>query len=141
MNSKHHQRGAALFLALCCLAVLCAMSAAFYEGVHGALRDQNASHWRMTAACLANAGMEKALAALNANAGTYAGETDTPLGDQTGHQTTFSVEVRREDAGRFAVVAVGTVVEGSLVLGRATVEAVVERSGGQGLRVTQWKER
>jgi type II secretory pathway component PulK len=141
VKTKRQQRGAALLLALCCLAVLTIMSAAFFEDVHRAIRDQNASRWRFVAASLANAGMEKAIAAMNARTAAYSGETDSPLGDQADHRTTFSVEVQHDAAsGRFVVVSTGLVQEGPLILGKARIEAVLERGQDQHLRVTRWKE-
>jgi type II secretory pathway component PulK len=93
----------ALLAVVVYLFIVTALSAAFFQTVHQTMDQARKAERRNQCLYLAEAGVEKAIAALRAYPEVYRSETDTTLGPGT-----FSVEVTPlAEAGAFRIRATG----------------------------------
>src|SRR3990170_7829049 len=80
VSSFQFASGQMMIIAIIFLAVVLVISAALFTSVAGFLRFGSNSILREQATNLAEAGIDRAIWKLNETAGSYTGETNTPLG-------------------------------------------------------------
>ena len=141
MTTKHGKEGAALVVALVFLAIVAAMTSAFFMVVQQAIKAEEDAYWKVVAQSLAEAGVEKAATTLQTAGTQYSGEADTLLGDQKQCARTFSTEVRPGlKAGTYEIRATGTVRNDLVLIKQVHVEVLLEPGAAGRLRVARWKE-
>ena len=119
MRNKKRNEGTALLMAIVLVFILGITSAALWRYLHATMH-QGRLHEKIEAAqCLAEAGLEKAVAELRVRPASYRGEDKTPLG-----KGLFSVRVHEgHGPGQYRIVATGALSDGTVVLARRTLEA------------------
>jgi len=131
----NNNRGAAMLLALGVLAIMTISLSAVLTWFHVTFNYTNLEETRQTCSHIAEAGLDKALAELQAGNRTYSGETDTPLGDGS-----FSVAVA--PAGRpgwLAIQSTGTLPRGAAsVVVRLREEVQLDPAGN--VLAIEWRE-
>ena len=115
-------------VAMVTMFTISALSATFLLTIHRSLDAERRDRHGDAAQALALAGVNKAMAALAADA-AYAGERDTVLGEGA-----FSVTVERFDEG-FRVESTGRLADWAHEISAVTLRAVVVRARGGGLRL------
>ncbi|MCX5769766.1 MAG: hypothetical protein NTZ09_05780 [Candidatus Hydrogenedentes bacterium] len=130
-----HNRGAAMLLALSALAIMTISLSATLAWFHVTFKYTTLNEARQVCSHIAEAGLDKALAELQAGNRTYTGETNTSLGDGS-----FSVAVAPADrAGWLAILSTGTLPRGATsVTVRLREEVQVDPAGT--IRAIEWRE-
>jgi len=121
------ESGVALLIAIAFLAILGIGSGVLWSQLHGRLEHAGQFEERETARALAEAGIEKAIAAL-AQDRSYTGESETPIGDGV-----FSVEVFAQAEEQYRVIGTGVFVEEGQVMARQELAAELRFAPGGGL--------
>ena len=116
MKRDTGRNGSALLMAIVLVAALSVGAAAVIRLTHITLRESGKTVKTETARQLADAGIEKAVAMLRADA-AYAGESNTPLGAGR-----FTVRVTREGAA-YTISSLGEVVFHGQVMHDAALHA------------------
>lgn len=134
---KHGERGMAMFVVIGLLAVLMMLSGTMFVFLHQSATHLNTLSKRQVCLNLAEAGIDKALAELQAGQADYAGEQHTPLGDGF-----FSVTVKRQEDGSRLIDASGLLADGAVRVAEAriTALAVLDERGAL-RRLTQHEVR
>lgn len=116
------ERGMALVAVVMYLGIVTLVGSAFCVTVHRVIEAQVRIEWREAGMCLADAGVDKALASLCVDP-AYRGERDTALGDGD-----FSVTVEpAEAADTYRIASTGRMGDATRTLAEShvVVEAVV----------------
>jgi len=116
-TARERREGTALLAVVAYLGIVSILSGTFFVAVNRALDRAAAQESREVGRCLAESGVEKALAELRADPG-YPGETGAVLGEGT-----FSVAVERGANGVYRIVSTGARTEGRVVPVTVEVEA------------------
>jgi len=136
MKHPANRRGFALLMALGYLAVLSMAASVFLVYLNRAVTQGRNTELKTVALHLADAGVDKALAALQTAPEAYAGEAQTPLGEGR-----FSVEIERNGApGQCSIISTGEVTDGDRVLSRARVVAEARLDPDGAVRSLDWTE-
>lgn len=128
------QRGSALIFVVILLTVMAVGSTAMWRYLHF-----NGEHGRRVtetakAIHLAEAGLEKAIAALREQGAAYQGETNTALGDGR-----FSIRVQpTAETGAWTLRSTGELTDGQLVLKRVTLKGALKLSSSGAVAEYHW---
>jgi len=126
----------ALYLVIGFLTALMIASGAFFTLLHRTPEHARAAERHQICLNIAEGGLDKALAELQARPGAYRGEQDTPLG-----QGVFTVEVEPARAPRsYRLASTGSLRDGTVVLARARVVATVAVAADGAIAVLTWRE-
>jgi len=130
-----NNRGAAMLLALGVLAIMTISLSAVLTWFHVTFNYTNLQEARQTCSHIAEAGLDKVLAELQAGNRTYSGETETTLGDGS-----FSVVVAPANRpGWLAIASTGTLPRGaSSVVVRLREEVQLDPAGN--VLAIEWRE-
>lgn len=130
-----NNRGAAMLLALAALAIMTISMSAALTWFHVTFNYTNLQEARQTCSHIAEAGLDKALAELQAGNRTYTGEPDTALGDGT-----FSVAVAPADrSGWLSIQSTGTLPRGAASIVVRLREEVQFNPAGR-ITALEWRE-
>lgn len=129
---RSSREGAALFAVVVYVGIVGLLGAAFVAGVNRAVDQAQRQETLGTCRLLAEAGVEKAIAALQTDP-AYLGETGTPLGDGA-----FTVTVEPA-GGAYRIVSTGAVAESPIGSARVRLAAEVQFSGASVVRL-RWLE-
>lgn len=110
------------------LGIVSLLSGAFFVAMNRAMDRVSVQEAREAGRCLAEAGVEKALAELQSDA-SYRGEAGTPLGEGT-----FDVSVEPQPSGVYRIRSMGLRGYGEAVPVRIEAEATVSAGVVSGLR-------
>ena len=133
---RGRQEGLAMLLVLGFLAALMIGSSAFYGLLNQTLSETHAREKDMVCLNLAEAGLDMAIAELQAHPSGYNGERDTALGAGF-----FTVEVSEADNGKAAgVTSTGFLRDGGFVLRQARIVAEVSLAPDGGVKQLRWSE-
>lgn len=136
MNSRDRRKGLAMLLVLGYLAVLMTGSAAFFTLLNVTLSQAHAREEARYCRNLAEAGIEKAIAALRRHPAEYRGERDVPLG-----KGRFSVEVTPMEGPRtYRVISKGSLRDSGFVRRQACVVAKVSLAADGRVASLHWSE-
>lgn len=130
-----HQRGAAMLMTLTFLAILTISVTATLSWFHATHRYTRGSEARLVCAHIAEAGIEKAIAELRVGNLSYAGESDTVIGDGT-----FSVGVLGNgDRGSYTIESTGRLPRGADMV-TVRLRCDIELSPSRDVTSLQWRE-
>jgi hypothetical protein len=130
-----NNRGAAMLLALATLAIMGIGISATLTWFHATFKYTSIQEARQTCSHIAEAGLDKALAELQAGDRAYTGETGTALGDGT-----FSVAVGSADRpGWLVLQSTGMLPRGAASVKVRLSEEVRVDSAGKALAI-EWHE-
>lgn len=133
-KTEQRERGAALLMALMLVAVAGIGAGAVWSYLHVALHQSKRSEHTAVTQCLAEAGLDKAVAELRAKR-PYTGETNTCLDGGR-----FSVRVNAAgESGHYLLESLGEVANGSEVLARCALRAELTVSPEGGISRYQWR--
>jgi hypothetical protein len=135
-SRRDNRRGSALIFVVILLTVLGLGVTATYR--YMMMSDQHARRLARNAeaAYLAEAGLEKAIAALREDPGAYRGEEKTPLGDGR-----FSVSVNADTMpGQYTLQATGETLDEDKVLARARLRADLRLSIDRKVLAYNWQK-
>lgn len=128
-----NNRGAAMLLALATLAIMGITLSATLTWFHTTFKYTSLHDSRQACSHIAEAGLDKALAELQAGNGAYTGEQDTELGDGT-----FSVAVApAERPGWISIKSTGKLPARGVTI-RLQEEVQIDSAGK--VRAIEWQE-
>ena len=127
-------RGAAMLYTLVLLMAMSLLLGNFMRSVNYGIGLQQDHHRALAAQQLAEAGIEKAFAALRE--GPYTGEIETPLGAGR-----FSVRVEARAPGDYRVTSIGETLVDGVPFARAIQAAEIQVDGGAVVRMRVQKPR
>jgi Tfp pilus assembly protein PilX len=135
MNRRSSTRGSVLIFVMLLVAILGLGTAEAWRHLHMTLKESTRIEYALNAQHLAEAGLDKALAALRAHA-DYRGEADTALG-----MGRFSVTVTpAADAPRsYVLLATGKAGEAEHPIATRTLRAMLVLDAKGGIRQYRWQ--
>ncbi|MBI4559175.1 MAG: hypothetical protein HY706_16445 [Candidatus Hydrogenedentes bacterium] len=134
-TSSARDQGVALLVVVGYLAIITMFAAALLRALNISLDESKRAEHVAISLNLAEAGLDKAAAALHANPG-YRGETATPLGDGN-----FSVEViPGEQPSTFRLVSVGELRYDDIPLHRSRIVAYLRLAADASVQELHWTE-
>ena len=137
MRCGKRQRGSVLLMAVMVVAAMSIGGAALWRYLHVTLEQERRLENNDTCLHLAEAGLDRAVAMLRVQPGSYTGEERVPLGEGQ-----YSVEVIREAAaGQYRLVSKGVLADGGAVRAQKTLEAPLKLSAAGEVLEYYWQEQ
>ncbi len=133
-RTRNPRNGSALLMAVVLVMVLSIGASAVWHYLHVTLKETTRQEKLTMAMHLAEAGLDKAVAALRARPG-YKGEQKTPLG-----RGRFSVTVTKAAAGGFHLVSTGEVAEDGRVQGTVVLAAELTLGPDHTVKRYHWRK-
>lgn len=131
--NRHRQQGSALVMAIAFLGAIVVLTALFWSSLSSRVAALTREEQDWQARQVAEAGLEKTVAALRAQQGGYSGEAPTSFGPGVFHSTVETIT-----ASEYRITAVGTVESNGIIRGQKAVAAQVRIGAGGVVQELRW---